>query len=99
MKTVSSALFQYNPLTGPGRRCWLRPGGAGADTILMACPFLETCSMFRTIMADDETEYLAWAFCRTLYQDCGRYKKAVSGQDVPEGLLPTGDLVAISGKK
>jgi hypothetical protein len=69
---------------------------AGADTINMACPYLETCSMFCTIMADEETEYLAWAFCRTIYQDCGRYKKAISGQEVPEGLLPTGDIIVTS---
>ena len=54
--------------------------------------------MFCTIMADEETEYLAWAFCRTIYEDCGRYKRAVAGQDVPGGLLPTGDLV-IDGRR
>jgi len=69
---------------------------AGADTIDMACPFLKTCSMFCAIIADDETEYLARAFCRTIYQDCGRYKTAISGQEVPEGLLPTGDLIVTS---
>jgi hypothetical protein len=65
----------------------------------MACPFLETCSMFRTIMADQEMEYLAWAFCRTVYEDCGRYKSRLAGHDVPEGLLPTGDLIATHGMK
>ena len=106
---MSTDLFRENGLSGTlpvqyaerdfgAPRC-LRLGASGADTLFMACPFLETCSMFCTIMADDETEYLAWAFCRTVYQDCGRYKKAISGQEVPEGLLPTGDLVVTSEKK
>lgn len=55
--------------------------------------------MFRTIMADEETEYLAWAFCRTVHEDCSRYKSIVAGDDVPDGLLPTGDLVAVQRMK
>ena len=63
----------------------------------MTCPFLETCPMFKTITVEKTTEYLAWAFCRTVYSDCGRYKSMVACEDVPEGLLPTGDLISFPG--
>jgi hypothetical protein len=106
---VSTDLFRENGFFGllpvqdmiPHTRLFwsLRLALAGADLIGMACPFLKTCSMFRTLIADEETEYLAWAFCRTIYEDCGRYKRAVAGQDVPRGLLPTGDLVAAHRSK
>ena len=55
--------------------------------------------MFRTIMADEETEYLAWAFCHTVHEDCSRYKSLLAGHDVPDGLLPTGDLVVAPRSK
>jgi hypothetical protein len=65
----------------------------------MPCPFIEICPMFRTVMADEETEYLAWAFCHTVHEDCSRYKSLLAGHDVPDGLLPTGDLVVAPRSK
>jgi len=52
--------------------------------------------MFSIIQADEGLEYLGWAFCHTIYSDCCRYKKTVAGEDIPEELMPTGEMMSHS---
>ncbi len=59
----------------------------------MSCPFIKTCPVFRRVKRDPDEAHLAWAFCRTVYADCGRYKTIISGRSVPEGLMPTGEVI------
>jgi hypothetical protein len=63
----------------------------------MSCPFIETCPAFSTIMLEEDKSYLAWAFCRTVYADCGRYKATIAGDYVPDGLMPTGEIASPVG--
>jgi hypothetical protein len=60
----------------------------------MSCPYIDTCPMFNSILMDETRSYMAWAFCRTIHADCGRYKMVRSGERIPEGLLPTGEIAA-----
>jgi hypothetical protein len=59
----------------------------------MCCPFLDDCSMFRTIALEPDKKHLVWAFCCGEHADCGRYKKIVAGEEIPSGLMPTGEIV------
>lgn len=60
----------------------------------MSCPFRGTCVVFSAIQLDERLEYLAWAFCHTIYADCCRYKKTVAGEYIPEDLMPTGEMIS-----
>jgi hypothetical protein len=61
----------------------------------MSCPFLDSCPMFRMLALDEEQQYLAWAFCCGEHSDCGRYKRMLAGEPVPQGLKPTGEIVPL----
>ena len=63
----------------------------------MSCPFIKRCPVFSAAKHDPDQSYLTWAFCRTVYADCGRYKTIISGRSVPEGLMPTGEVVGRAG--
>jgi hypothetical protein len=60
----------------------------------MSCPYIDTCPTFVSVMLDESKAYLAWAFCRTIHSDCGRYKMVRSGDRVPEGLMPDGEIAS-----
>jgi hypothetical protein len=62
----------------------------------MSCPYIDTCPVFRSVLLDESKSYLAWAFCRTIHADCGRYKMVRAGNLVPEGLLPTGEIAPLA---
>lgn len=59
----------------------------------MCCPYLDECSMFRTIALEPDKKHLVWAFCCGEHADCGRYKKIVAGEHFPTGLMPTGEII------
>jgi hypothetical protein len=51
--------------------------------------------MFRTIALQPDKRHLVWAFCCGEHADCGRYKKMVAGEQFPDGLMPTGDIMMV----
>ncbi len=59
----------------------------------MCCPYLDECSMFRAIALEPDKKHLVWAFCCGEHSDCGRYKKTVAGEQIPAGLMPTGEIM------
>jgi hypothetical protein len=65
----------------------------------MSCPFIKTCPVFNEVNLNPSESYLAWAFCRTIFSDCGRYKMILSGKNVPDGLMPTGEVIQRSKAK
>jgi hypothetical protein len=65
----------------------------------MSCPFSKTCPMFSALAFEERTKHLMWAFCYGEHTDCGRYKRMVAGEPVPEGMMPTGQLVGAGHQK
>ncbi len=60
---------------------------------------MKVCPAYASISDEADKSHLAWAFCRTIYHDCGIYKRLVAGEAVPADTLPTGEPVTAKVRK
>jgi len=65
----------------------------------MSCPFIKSCPAYASMKEGQERSHLAWAFCHTIYHDCGRYKRLIAGEAVPADMMPTGELATVKARK
>ncbi len=65
------------------------------------CPYLAGCPFYEFAKLKGTKRALVAAFCRGTYETCARYKLRSTGQPVPKGLWPDGEMAqegAAAGK-
>ncbi|HEX7477788.1 MAG TPA: hypothetical protein VF331_08275 [Polyangiales bacterium] len=54
------------------------------------CPHMSACPMYGVIKLAGTLKVWQSRYCQADYAECARYKLSVSGQSVPQNLMPNG---------
>jgi hypothetical protein len=59
----------------------------------MACPHIQNCSLYSQFKVNSLLTIWKAAYCEGKFQDCVRFQKSCSGDQVPSNLLPNGRML------
>ncbi|HZS42585.1 MAG TPA: hypothetical protein VFF06_37400 [Polyangia bacterium] len=59
------------------------------------CPHTASCPLFPRFTLQSALKIWQMKYCEADYKRCARYQLSLSGQPVPNGLLPNGQLLKL----